>query len=164
MIFVTVGTHEQSFERLIKKLDELVALGEITDEIIIQKGYTDYEPKHCKANALIPAQEMAYYMQNADLIISHGGPATYMAAVANDKPTIVVPRLSKYSEHVNDHQLDFANKINKASDYNLTVVTDMDKLAPLIHEKLHNANTSKLANSNTDHFVAQFTNLLESLI
>lgn len=164
MIFVTVGTHEQSFERLIKKLDDLVASGEITDEIIIQKGYTDYEPKHCKANALIPAKEMAYYMQNADLVISHGGPATYMAAVAKDKPTIVVPRLSKFSEHVNDHQLDFANKINKASDYNLTVVTDMDELALLINEKLHNANTSTLANSNTEHFVAKFTNLLESLI
>ena len=164
MIFVTVGTHEQSFERLIKKLDELVASGEITDEVIIQKGYTDYEPKHCKANALIPAQEMAYYMQNADLIISHGGPATYMAAVSKDKPTIIVPRLSKFSEHVNDHQLDFAKKINKASDYDLTVVTDMDELSPLIREKLHNDNDSKLANSNTDHFVEQFTNLLESLI
>ena len=164
MIFVTVGTHEQSFERLIKKLDELVASGEITDDVIIQKGYTDYEPKHCKAQAFIPAQEMATYMQNADLVISHGGPATYMAAVAKDKPTLVIPRLSKFSEHVNDHQLDFANKINKASDYNLTVVTDTERLAAHIREKLHNNNDSKLANSNTDNFVARFTNLLESLI
>lgn len=164
MIFVTVGTHEQSFERLIKKLDELVASGEITDEVIIQKGYTDYEPTHCKAKALIPAQDMAIYMQNADLVISHGGPATYMAAVASNKPTLVVPRLSKFQEHVNDHQLDFANKINKASDYNLTVVTDMDDLALRINEKLKGEDDSKLANSNTDHFVDQFTNLLESLI
>ena len=37
MIFVTVGTHEQSFERLVKEIDELKGSGVINEEVIIQK-------------------------------------------------------------------------------------------------------------------------------
>ena len=48
MIFVTVGTHEQPFDRLVKYIDELVKVGEIKEEVVIQAGYSTYEPVHCK--------------------------------------------------------------------------------------------------------------------
>ncbi len=44
MIFVTVGTHEQPFNRLIKEVDRLVETGIIKDEVFIQTGYSTYEP------------------------------------------------------------------------------------------------------------------------
>ena len=48
MIFVTVGTHEQPFNRLIQKIDELVRDGEIEDDVFMQIGYSTYEPKYTK--------------------------------------------------------------------------------------------------------------------
>ena len=45
MIFVTVGTHEQPFNRLIKKIDELKKNGIIQEEVIIQTGFSTYEPR-----------------------------------------------------------------------------------------------------------------------
>ena len=48
MIFVTVGTHEQPFNRLIRKIDELKRDGIIKEEVIMQIGYSTYEPKYCK--------------------------------------------------------------------------------------------------------------------
>ena len=45
MIFVTVGTHEQPFDRLVKAIDELKRDQLITDDIFIQTGYSTYSPK-----------------------------------------------------------------------------------------------------------------------
>ena len=58
MIFVTVGTHEQPFNRLIQKIDELKKDGTIQDDVIIQTGFSTYEPKYCKWSKLIPYQQM----------------------------------------------------------------------------------------------------------
>ena len=52
MIFVTVGTHEQSFERLVKKVDDLKRDKVIDEDVVIQKGYTDYEPLYCESYKL----------------------------------------------------------------------------------------------------------------
>ena len=58
MIFVTVGTHEQPFNRLIQKIDELKKDGVIQDEVIVQTGFSTYEPENCQWSKLIPYQQM----------------------------------------------------------------------------------------------------------
>ena len=113
MIFVTVGTHEQSFDRLIKKIDQLVEEKIINEEVIIQKGYSTYTPKYCKHYKLIGYEEMQKNIENARIIITHGGPASFMAPLAINKIPIVVPRQKKYDEHVNDHQKDFVEQVAK---------------------------------------------------
>ena len=47
MIFVTVGTHEQQFDRLVKKVDELKESGTLKEEVVIQTGYSTFHPDHC---------------------------------------------------------------------------------------------------------------------
>ena len=54
MVFVTVGTHEQPFNRLIQKVDELKRDEVIKDDVIIQTGFSTYEPKYCQWSKLIP--------------------------------------------------------------------------------------------------------------
>ena len=56
--FVTVGTHEQPFNRLIQKIDELKKDGIINEDVIIQTGFSTYEPKYCQWSKLIPYQQM----------------------------------------------------------------------------------------------------------
>lgn len=58
MIFVTVGTHEQPFNRLIQKVDELKRDGVIKDDVIIQTGFSTYKPKYCQWSKLISYQQM----------------------------------------------------------------------------------------------------------
>lgn len=113
MIFVTVGTHEQQFNRLIKAVDDLVADGTIDEEVIVQKGFSDYEPKHCRAYKLIGYKDMQKYYDGARIIITHGGPASFMAALERGKTPIVMPRLKKYGEHVNDHQDEFCDRLEQ---------------------------------------------------
>lgn len=135
MIFVTVGTHEQPFNRLIKEVDRLVETGIIKDEVFIQTGYSTYEPKFCKWSSLISFDKMNELMQTSDIIITHGGPATFMSAIANSKKPIVVPRQEKYDEHVNDHQVDFAHQVKERYD-SIEVVTEISELGNYLNQDL----------------------------
>lgn len=111
MIFVTVGTHEQPFNRLIKAVDELKRDGIITEDVIMQTGFSTYEPKYCKWSKLIPYQDMEKNVKNAHIVITHGGPASFIMPLQIGKTPIVVPRQYKFGEHVNDHQVEFARNV-----------------------------------------------------
>lgn len=126
MIFVTVGTHEQQFNRLIKAVDDLKGQGIIQDDVFIQVGFSNYEPQHCEWKKFVTYSEMEDYMDKANLIITHGGPASFMGAISKGKSPIVVPRQLKYNEHVNDHQLEFCNKVKEQ--YPIVVVDDIATL------------------------------------
>lgn len=133
MIFVTVGTHEQGFERLIKKVDDLVRDGKIKEDVVMQIGFTQYKPKYCKWQKLFPYSEMKEMMQKARIVITHGGPASFIMALQEGKTPIVVPRMAKYNEHVNDHQVDFSLAVNERYK-NLIVVEDVENLGSIISD------------------------------
>lgn len=133
MIFVTVGTHEQGFERLIKKVDDLVRDGKIKEDVVMQIGFTQYKPKYCKWQKLFPYSEMKELMQKARIVITHGGPASFIMALQEGKTPIVVPRMAKYNEHVNDHQVDFSLAVNERYK-NLIVVEDVENLGSIISD------------------------------
>lgn len=108
MIFVTVGTHEQPFDRLIQKMDELKRDGVLQEEVIIQTGFSTYEPKYCQWSKLIPYSQMVKNVADARIVITHGGPASFIMPLQIGKTPIVVPRQKQFGEHVNDHQVEFA--------------------------------------------------------
>ena len=111
MVFVTVGTHEQQFNRLLKKIDELKRDSVIQDEVIMQTGFSTYEPKYCQWSKLIPYHQMVKNVADARIVITHGGPASFIMPLQIGKIPIVVPRQKQFEEHVNDHQLEFARNV-----------------------------------------------------
>ncbi len=157
MIFVTVGTHEQQFNRLIKEVDRLKGEGLIQDDIFIQTGFSDYEPVHCKWKKLISYDEMNRYMDEANIIITHGGPATFMGVISKGKRPIVVPRQEKFGEHVNDHQMEFCNKVKWK--YPIIVINDIENLVT----NLRNDKSEIKINSNNKEFCRRLEERIGSL-
>ena len=111
MIFVTVGTHEQQFDRLVRAVDGLVADGAIVEPVFVQTGYCTYAPRHCEWARFVPAPEMRGHMEGADVVVTHGGPSSFIEAMAAGKVPVVVPRRLEFGEHVNDHQADFVRLV-----------------------------------------------------
>lgn len=111
MVFVTVGTHEQPFDRLVKAIDGLVADGTLEEEVFVQTGYCTYEPEHCGWARFVPAPEMRSRMEEADVVVTHGGPSSFIEAMAAGKAPVVVPRYERFGEHVNDHQAAFVRLV-----------------------------------------------------
>lgn len=122
MVFVTVGTHEQPFNRLIECIDNLKENGRIKEEVIIQTGYSTYEPKYCQWQNLYPYQSMLEFVNEARIIVTHGGPSSFIMPLQMGKIPIVVPRQKKYGEHINNHQVAFIQEISKRMGTVISVV------------------------------------------
>jgi len=127
MIFVTVGTHEQPFNRLVKYMDMMKKHGRISDDIIIQTGFSTYEPQFCEWSKLYPYEKMTELVSEARIVITHGGPSSFIMPLQIGKIPVVVPRQLKYNEHVNNHQVEFSNAVAERQG-NIIVVEDIKKL------------------------------------
>lgn len=105
MIFVTTGSQKFQFNRLLQAVDELAAAGSITEEIFAQTGCSDYQPVYYSCQAFLDRETFAAVMARADIVITHGGTGTIIGALRQGKKVIAVPRLARYGEHVDDHQV-----------------------------------------------------------
>lgn len=128
MIFVTVGTSKQDFSRLIREIDKLIDGKVINDEVVVQSNLCMYKPKNFVINSQLSKREYQLYLKKCDLIITHGGVGSIMDGLKNNKKVIAFPRLAKYSEAVNDHQVEIINEFKKMN-YILTgKISDLDKI------------------------------------
>lgn len=115
MIFVTVGTQKFQFNRLLEYIDKEIENGNVKQDVFAQVGHSDYKPKNYQYKDFIDKQEFEEYLKKSDLVITHSGVGTIIAALNQNKPVIVVPRLAKYKEHVDDHQIEIADSFSKKS-------------------------------------------------
>ncbi len=162
MIFVTVGTHEQPFNRLVEYIDNWAS--EHDEEVIIQTGFSTYEPTHCKWNKLYPYSEMVELVDKARIVITHGGPSSFIMPLQIGKIPIVVPRKKEFDEHVNDHQVDFCNQVARRQG-NIIVVEEVNRLDNYInkYDDLVSGMRSSLR-SNNESFCESFEKIVNGLI
>ncbi|MBR2704125.1 MAG: exopolysaccharide biosynthesis protein [Clostridia bacterium] len=113
MILVLLGTQNNSFVRLLEAIQKNIDEKIITDEVIVQAGFTKFESKDMKILSLIDKEELSKLQDEADLIITHGGVGSIISSLKKGKKVIVVPRLKKYDEHVNNHQLQIARRFEQ---------------------------------------------------
>lgn len=113
MIFVTLGTQDKEFPRLIEEIDRLIENKTIKEEVIVQAGCTKYESKNLKIFDLISHDEFEKLVSECSLLITHGGVGSILTGIKRGKIVIAVPRLKKYKEHESDHQIQIINEFNK---------------------------------------------------
>ena len=112
MILVLLGTQNNSFKRLLTKIDNLIESGVIKEETIVQAGYTKYSSSRMKIFDFISKEELQSYIKKSNFIITHGGVGSILMSLRNDKKVIAIPRLHNYHEHVNDHQKEIVELFN----------------------------------------------------
>lgn len=113
-IFITLGSQKFQFNRLLKAVDELCEK-EIVDAagVFAQIGYSDYLPRKYSYKNFLDRDEFSKEMGKADIVITHGGTGAIIGAVKKGKKVIAVPRLVKYGEHVDDHQLQLIKQFDE---------------------------------------------------
>lgn len=158
MIFVTLGSQKFQFNRLLKELDRIVENEEIQDEIFAQIGYSDYKPRNFKYKEFLDRDEFKDIMNKCDIVIAHGGTGAIITAVKQGKKVIGVPRLAKYGEHVDDHQIQI---VKEFEDLNLiSTVYDMNDFKKIFNKIiLQKFNSYK---SNTENIIKNIEEFIES--
>ncbi len=135
MILVILGTQDKPFVRLLNAVEQQVVSGAINEEVIVQAGNTKYSSDNMQIMDLIPMDELKKLMSVANLIITHGGVGSIIDALKLKKRVIVCPRLQKYGEHINDHQIEITeNCLEKGY---ICVFNDGDDLGEVIEKARH---------------------------
>jgi UDP-N-acetylglucosamine transferase subunit ALG13 len=109
MIFLTVGTLFP-FDRLVRAIDAAAGDDLITDEIFAQIGESSYKPRNFESVPSLEKGLFDKYFTEASFVISHAGMGTIIMALSHNKPLLVMPRLKRFKEHVNNHQVGTARK------------------------------------------------------
>ena len=113
MIFVTLGSQKFQFNRLLKELDRLIEEKKVNEEIFAQIGYSDYKPQYFEFKDFVDRDEFEKVMDKCEIVIAHGGTGAIITAVKKDKKVIAIPRLAKYGEHVDDHQIQLVDEFKE---------------------------------------------------
>lgn len=108
MIFVTLGTQKFQMNRLIKAVDELAGSGRVGEDFLIQSGVSNYKPQNCKYVDFMNSDDYIENIRRCSVLITHAGVGTIDTGIKIGKPVIVVPRLARFGEHVDDHQTQIA--------------------------------------------------------
>lgn len=161
MILVTLGTQDKQFYRLLEAVEKQINNKKIKDEVIVQAGSSsDFKSKKMKIFDLIPMEEYDKLIEKCDVLITHGGVASIITALKNNKKVIAAARLAKYGEHVNDHQTQIIENFVKEG-YILSL-DNFDELDVLLEQtKKFKPNKYK---SNTNKFIKLIEKEIETII
>ena len=158
MIFITVGSQKFQFNRLLEKIDELIEKGIIAEPAFAQIGASDYLPKNYEYTKFLQRDEFEQRIKDSDMVITHGGTGVIIKAVKLGKKVVAVPRLSKYSEHVDDHQIQL---ISQFDELNLICpCMDTENLGDAV--KKAKITNYKTYSSNTDRFIGELKKFIET--
>jgi UDP-N-acetylglucosamine transferase subunit ALG13 len=123
MIFVSVGTHEAPFDRMLRAVCEL----DLGEQLVVQYGPSAVRCEGAVESEYLPFDEVVDYIREARAVVMHAGVGSVMISLANGKRPIVMARLQRLGEHVDDHQLELARRLE--ANGLLTLVEDSPALA-----------------------------------
>ena len=149
MIFVTVGT-QIPFDRLLKSVEKQIELGNIKEKVIVQAGVTNFKSDKMEIVSFIPMDEFKKIIEDAKIIICHGGVGTITDGLKNNKVIIACPRLERFNEAKNDHQKQIVENFGNAGFIiPLLDLKDLDNAlekAKTFKPKMYKSNTNNMIN------------------
>ena len=132
MILVTLGTQKQQFTRLLNYIEK----SKISEKIIVQSGHTIFKSEKMKIIPFMSYEEMEKLIKKSNLVITHGGTGSILTPLKYGKKVIACARLSKFNEHVDNHQTELVDGfLLKNYILELTEEVDLDDL--LLKSKKH---------------------------
>lgn len=158
MILITLGTQDKEFKRLLDEVQKQIDNGNIKEKVVVQAGHTKYESKDMEIFDLIDREKFSKLISECDILITHGGVGSIITGLQNNKKVIVAPRLAKYNEHMNNHQLQITENFSKAG-YILPLY-DGDDLGKVL-KKVKKFKPKKFK-SNTDNFIKIISDYIDN--
>ncbi len=155
MIFATVGTNHARFGRML----EALAAWPGTEELVVQHGPVAVERPGAVLKPYLSFDEMVSYIEESRLVVTHAGVGSILLALAHGKGPIVVPRLRRYGEAVDDHQLVFARRLDEDG---LVTMVDLSRPSDLWRALDSAASSTAVRRNGGNRLVADLRDYLTS--
>ena len=112
MILVTLGTHEQPFERALDMLAPITG----PETVLVQHGHTPPRPGTPGVEwvEFVGREEMRDLVRKASAVVTHAGVGCIVTAISLRHTPVVIARLARYGEHVDDHQVQITTELETA--------------------------------------------------
>lgn len=112
--FVALGTHIDPFERMLRTVADAVDAGVLPGPIVAQTGVTQAEPRaDLRAEAWMGPDELQAAVESARYVVCHSGSGLIARCLRAGRRPLVLPRLERFGEHVDDHQLQLVKKLGE---------------------------------------------------
>jgi UDP-N-acetylglucosamine transferase subunit ALG13 len=161
---VTVGTDHHPFNRLIAWTNDWLAQHpDRTRDFFVQSGAASVVPA-CPSARFLETAQLNALLDEADVMVCHGGPGSIADAWARGRVPIVVPRLRRLGEVVDDHQVDFCRKLAELG--RIRLAQEPAGLAGLLDDAACDHTRFRVTDlaADVDAAVARFGELVEELV
>lgn len=160
MIFVTLGTQNFNFLRLLEAIEKAINNGVIKEKVIAQIGNNQFSSKQIQCIPFLAKESFNKYMSEAEFVISHAGTGSIITALKQKKKILVAARLKKYDEHIDNHQLEILQAFTQSN-----LIIPLNEELSDLEEKIVHLNQYKLSTyvSNTQSFNKSLTDLINKL-
>ena len=111
-VLFLVGTDHHPFTRLVRWADDYAAGRDGSVRVVVQYG-TATPPRVAEGFLMLPHADLQALVHAADVVVSHGGPATICEVRRSGSMPVVVPRDPGRGEHVDGHQQRFARRMGQ---------------------------------------------------
>lgn len=125
MIFITVGTQPNGFNRCLQEVEKLIEKYSITEDIVAQIGYSDFYTDKFKIIDFLSENDFKEYINKASIVITHAGSGAIFNAIKCEKKIIAIARLHDYNEMADNHQCELVEKLSSAG-YILNGTTSLE--------------------------------------
>lgn len=158
MIFITLGNQNFQFKRLLNKIEDMIINGLIKEKVVAQIGHTLFSSDLIDTIKFLEKDKFQYYIDKSDFVISHGGTGSIISCIKRNKKVVVIPRLKKYNEHIDNHQLEILHAFE-----NKKLIIGIDKELLDFEEKLLSIKTIEVNKfvSNNSSFNKKLIKLIE---
>jgi UDP-N-acetylglucosamine transferase subunit ALG13 len=114
VIFVIMGMEVHPFDRLARAIDDLQASAGGAEDYFVQLGACTYQPRHARFQRFLSFGQICQAIRQATVVITHAGAGSTLVCIQQGKHPIMVPRRARWGEHVDEHQVPFAEKLSQA--------------------------------------------------
>lgn len=157
MIFLTVGTGPDGFDRLVRGVDSIAP--DIDEPVRAQIGRSEYIPENIEWFRFTSEEEIQELNRTATAIISHAGAGALLTARSYEKPVVIVPRRKKYNEHTDDHQMEIASALRDHQA--VFAVTDVDELKQAVDQARSHSGGSWSQNNSLATYLSEYIEEIE---
>lgn len=109
-----MGMEVHPFDRLARAVDDLQAAAGASEDYFVQLGACNYQPRHARFERFLSFGQVCEAIREASVVITHAGAGSTLVCIQQGKRPIMVPRRARWGEHVDEHQVPFAEKLAQA--------------------------------------------------